>query len=280
MKLPKITGQLISSATGQGASRRQQNLVELLGDDPYADASLVRFLQRDDRAAVDRLIDVLAGISGGGSGGAAVQARMLARRLTSMIADRRLAVEATLRLASTDLEFVEFIRAGDLARDAGNWERGEYNYWKALQIYPLHRGYKVQYAHCLKEQGKYYDAELRYREALALGERSGDLIRHLRFIAEMSGHSVSGATLDSIAAYWEGGEPYVPLGVPAIGSDIAACGDLLLGRSAWSASEACHLMDQCPRLHQVVRAMMKRPEFVQANRELLTLIAETEGALA
>jgi hypothetical protein len=66
----------------------------------------------------------------------------------------------------------------------------------------LHRGYAVQYAHCIKEQGKYFEAEQHYRDAFGLGEVSSDLLQHLRFVTAKTGRSVKESTVAEIANFW------------------------------------------------------------------------------
>ncbi|HVT34626.1 MAG TPA: hypothetical protein VHE37_03535, partial [Nevskiaceae bacterium] len=55
------------------------------------------------------------------------------------------------RCASLDPEFRDFVRRADAARDLANFNEAEYFYYRALQLYPLHGGYMVQYAHMLKD---------------------------------------------------------------------------------------------------------------------------------
>lgn len=78
-----------------------------------------------------------------------------ARTLPLLLADRQAAVDATLRLAREDRQFRQLVATADAARDHREWAVGEYNYWRALALYPLHRGYIIQYAHCIREQNKF-----------------------------------------------------------------------------------------------------------------------------
>lgn len=107
----------------------------------------------------------------------------LLRGIPRVISDRRRAVSASLVLCSGDGEARELIRSADEARDKADWVIGEYAYWRVVSLYPLHPGYYVQYGHCLKEQGKYLDAEVNYRTAFALGDVGGDLSEHIAFVA-------------------------------------------------------------------------------------------------
>ncbi len=66
------------------------------------------------------------------------------------------------------------IRAGDRARDAGNWALAAPHYRNALERDPDLAPIWVQFGHALKEQGDYAEAETAYRRALALDRSSAD----------------------------------------------------------------------------------------------------------
>jgi hypothetical protein len=120
---------------------------------------------------------------------------------------RRQAREITLRVAGEDAEFRDLVRRADCARDRRDWHEGARLYRDALDLYPGHFGYMVQYAHCLKELHEYAAAEIYYRSARALGAPLQDMQDELSFVAARQGHdepftgaaawrpSVSGANL-------------------------------------------------------------------------------------
>jgi tetratricopeptide (TPR) repeat protein len=105
--------------------------------------------------------------------------------------------DITERAAARDPDFQKLIFEADRARDAGYWSRGENLYRQALSLYPSHFGYLVQYAHCLKEQCKFADAEIYYRVALALRAPQRDVREHLAFVASRQGYP---ETLNGFAA--------------------------------------------------------------------------------
>ena len=71
------------------------------------------------------------------------------------------------------------IRAGDRARDAGNWALAAPRYRRALDRAPELAPIWVQLGHALKEQGDYAAAEAAYRRSLALDGRVRDTFLQL-----------------------------------------------------------------------------------------------------
>jgi tetratricopeptide (TPR) repeat protein len=125
-------------------------------------------------------------------------AKRFLRQASTLGKSRRQAREITLRAASQDPDFQALIAKADRARDRASWRAGERHYRAALALYPGHFGYMVQYAHCLKEQGKFVAAEIYYRSARALGAPLKDVHEHLAFVASRQGYqeasdAVSGA---------------------------------------------------------------------------------------
>ena len=109
-------------------------------------------------------------------------AQLFLRQAPRLAPSRRIAAALTLRCASQDFVFQRLIGAADRARDAKKWPEAADLYGQALAAYPEHHGYLVQYAHCLKEQESYAEAECHYRSALALGALPADVDEHLAFV--------------------------------------------------------------------------------------------------
>lgn len=76
----------------------------------------------------------------------------------------------------------------DAARDSCDWLTALRGYVDALIRAPLHAGYAVQAGHCLKEMGRMADAELCYRDAVALGAPKDDVMKHLAFVSRRDGY--------------------------------------------------------------------------------------------
>ena len=198
------------------------------------------------------------------------------RRLPLNLRDRGEAVAATIRLAQADKEFKKRFAEGDAARDRKAWIDAEGAYWRALQLYPLHRGAWVQYAHCLKEQEKYVDADVSYRNAFALGDASADLLAHIRMVGERQGAEAPVEVENAIRAYWaERGAPRPLLHCPPTSLDIAFLCGLLFGRRTGGAPEAHKLMYTTTSIEQAFVYFINTPEFLDENKEFITLLAET-----
>ena len=105
------------------------------------------------------------------------------RDLPRMTSGRIEATRLTSRVASDHAEFIRLVANGDWLRDTRNFSEAEREYWLALKIFPLHSSYRVQYAHCLKEQSKHGDALVNYCYALGLGAPRHDVEEHLLFAA-------------------------------------------------------------------------------------------------
>lgn len=283
MKLSSLVASMTKTVTSGEAPRESatKQLEALFpGQDPYDEASLGRFVARADRAQAAYCVDLIAKVMADQADPATSERASRAGRWIALsLKDRKECVAATFRLSSQDKAFMEHIRLGDASRDSSKWGEGELHYWRGLSLYPLHAGYRVQYAHCLKEQGKFVDAELQYRNALALGEVQPDLIRHLRFSAEKVGRPVNGEGLDTVTKFWSqaaaGGSP---LDMPATERDIVSAGDLFLGRSAWPVAELAEIMSKAPLMSDVIAHFLQRPEFAAANRDLMLLLVESREA--
>jgi tetratricopeptide (TPR) repeat protein len=176
------------------------------------------------------------------------------------------AVATTLAAAERDPGFRALVSEADAARDARDFARGEYLYWRALELYPLHHGYATQYAHCLKEQGKFAEAEGVYRSALALGGLAEDLHQHIAAVAAARGAAPALPTTGAAAAD--------PLDLPPTREEVLVLFALLLHRSPASHDETLELLRTCPRRRDVALALIRRDEFARANTDLMVLLAE------
>ena len=176
------------------------------------------------------------------------------------------AVATTLAAAERDPGFRALVAEADAARDTRDFARGEYLYWRCLQLYPLHYGYATQYAHCLKEQGKFAEAEGVYRSALALGGVAEDLHQHIAAVAAARGAEPALPTTDAPVEH--------PLDLRPTRDEVLLLFALLLHRSPASHDETLELLRACPRRRDVALALIRRDEFARANTDLMVLLAE------
>jgi tetratricopeptide (TPR) repeat protein len=191
-------------------------------------------------------------------------AQRFLRRAARLSPTRRSASAFALRAAGQDLGFQRIIEEADLARDASEWTEAGELYREALRAYPDHYGYVVQYAHCLKEQGQFAEAECHYRSALALGARRSDVDEHLIFVATRQGYPANFAG-DSEAPSVDGD----PLDEPPTKADVELVVFLLLDREP-ALAEIVQLMRSHRSLRSLIVAIVGESSFVSVNARLLS----------
>ena len=191
------------------------------------------------------------------------------RASPSLAPTRDAAVARSIAAAALDPEFADLVAQADAQRDLGDWGQAEHGYWRALACYPLHAGYRVQYGHCLKEQGKLADAEVSYRSALALGAPAADLRRHIAHVHAALGAGEAGFPSPPP------GPPATPLDTPPWRGDIEHLFQLLLHRPPNCRPKPCLSSRVQPSCRGVVAELLAWPEFQRANVELLVMLAET-----
>nr|WP_314073702.1 hypothetical protein [uncultured Roseococcus sp.] len=281
MKLKGLLGQTLAPTTQSVADVQADLRVGSNSADPIKETSLT-WLETAPSAKIKTFVNKLAfHLSRAADTELKANLQRLARATVARMPLRRLGVSAAQKLAPIDDEFIELVRSADQARDRHAWHEGEYGYWRALQLYPIHPGYVVQYGHCLKEQRKLPDAEIAYRNAYALGEESADLQRHIAFVAAERGARINQGTLDQVAGFWSDrcGEHAI-LEAPPTSDDLRAVMELLLGRGPADLGEFIEVLDGCPTLSEAVKRIMQKPDFVVANREFLRFVTETMGRSA
>jgi len=198
------------------------------------------------------------------------------RAAPSLATTRLQAFEITCRASHLDQDFRRFIAAGDKFRDEAQWNSAEYQYWKALALYPQHAGYLIQYAHCLKEQGKFADAEIFYRSALAyavhletarFGLSVRDILQHLNYVAGELGYR-GGQEERQVAPSDGYSRPF--LTERPTKADVLLVAELLLGHPV-DDQYVLRALRTYKTVEEVFLAIIKEPEFARANRDLLTV---------
>jgi hypothetical protein len=173
-------------------------------------------------------------------------------------------VAETLAEAPADPVFRDAVARGDAARDGGDWALAEREYAAALDRYPLHWGYSIQFAHAVKEQGDLVRAEAWYRNAVALGAPPGMVDEHLDFVARRNS--------------WDGprrSRPRLdvsPLLAPPTLSDIALLITLLRVPGLADDHVMLTLLRDAPDNRAVVMRLMAHPAFARTNRGFLDLV--------
>ncbi len=121
------------------------------------------------------------------------QAAQFRRRAPRLAKTRVQALDLIHRLSPQDGQFRILVSEADAARDNRAWQAAAALYQQALVLYPGHAGYRLQYAHCLRESGENIAAEIQYRSARALGAPWSDVAPPLETLAAQQGEPAPGA---------------------------------------------------------------------------------------
>lgn len=204
----------------------------------------------------------------------AMEPNLLGRAVAAAVVNRRQSARVTLALSVADTDFQRYIQDGDRARDNGDFPSAEYSYWLALQLFPNHPGFLVQYAHALKEQGKTLDALIRYLDAFFLGANRSDVQPHAIHTAESTGFR--SAVLPVLQRSTPGMVPNessdAPLGI--VSTDVMAATKLMHKRTP-SKRELVSYMCEAATWPELMLSLMKEKVFSSTHRKLLRLIHET-----
>lgn len=171
------------------------------------------------------------------------------------------------RSSSKDNRFRQLVADADAARDTSAWVRAEALYREALELYPYSPGYRVQYAHMLKEQGAFPAAELHYRSAYALGIPAQDIAPHLNFVVERNGQPTAEL-------------PAINLAVPAMDApptalDIEILGVLMFHGGSISLERSLQLIRRCRTIKDVALTMIADDRFRQSSGSFLEVLRVT-----
>jgi hypothetical protein len=179
--------------------------------------------------------------------------------------------------AWSDPQIGAAIRAADRARDASDWLAALGGYVEALSRAPLHAGYTVQAGHCLKEMGRMADAELCYRDAVALGAAAEDVMEHLAFVAWREGQvkpcyplAIQSALDDDVVGDAGLGEAAFMLRL-ATSHDVRLLLACLLDREDLSDGKVLSLVREAPCLDDLLAWLILDDAFAQVNAPIIRL---------
>jgi glycosyltransferase involved in cell wall biosynthesis len=82
---------------------------------------------------------------------------------------------------------IEFIKKGNEARGAKDWDEARANYEEALRLDPARQGIWIQLGHAAKEGADYISAESAYRKAIELSPKDADAHLQLGHLLKISG---------------------------------------------------------------------------------------------
>lgn len=173
-------------------------------------------------------------------------------------------IAATMTRAFDNAAFRDSVQRGDEARDIGDWAAAESGYRAALALFPLHWGYLVQYAHMIKEQGRFDRAEAYYRSAVALGAPAEMVDEHLAFVAARCGLSfVREANPDLEVA---------PLQAPPTMHDVRVLAQLCGLADPPGEAQAAQMIRTLPTNAAVLAALIADPGFARPNMTFLDVM--------
>ena len=188
----------------------------------------------------------------------------LLRRAPSLAATLDEEVKLTVEACRHHGEFRQWIESADRARDERRWAEAEWAYFRALQIFPQHPGYHVQYGHVLKEQEKWSDAEVQYRSALAGGAPLRDVEEHLIFVCRRQNFPIKIPERAAAPANWMQRAPTA--------HSVETLAYLFWRVEALSISDQITLLRSCLTCEDVAVAMIEDHRFMQANRAFLEVV--------
>jgi tetratricopeptide (TPR) repeat protein len=201
------------------------------------------------------------------------KAQRFFRQAPRLAPSRRSASAVTLRCAGLDFEFLGLIEKADRARAAAKWREAGDLYAAALDAYPDHAGYIVQYAHCLKEREQFAEAECHYRSALALGAPGPDVDEHLAFVVTRQDDVP--LILDAERQLPAGDGD--PLDMPPTKRDVELVFFMLLGRKP-SLAETVRLLRGHPLLRSLVMEVVEENAFGAANPGLVSSLGHRSAS--
>ena len=174
-------------------------------------------------------------------------------------------IAVTLATSGADERFCGHIARADAARDCGDWGLAEAEYAAALRRFPLHWGYCIQYAHAIKEQGRFAHAEIWYRSAVALAAPADAVDEHLAFVCHSSGVAYQSHSVPDLAV--------PPLLAPPTWHDIATLARLARVPHCAGDDQALVLLRSAADNRAVLRHLLERHDFARANRDFLSVVA-------
>lgn len=205
---------------------------------------------------------------------AAPAAALLLKEVPAAASGRIAAVRLTLAAASHHGEFQALIHQADWLRDQSKYPEAEYNYWQALQIFPLHPGYRVQYGHTLKEQQKHLDAYVQYCFALGTGAASHDVSEHLLFASRLAGLRTTQNDVERVTGAWQKAEQTLDdWDAPPLHSDFIDFAKLLWGNAGMVTPQFLqHYLLTCATRKRTFISLLESDETARSNRLFFTMM--------
>lgn len=189
---------------------------------------------------------------------------------------RPVAVKLTLKAAWQHERFREFVEQADHLRDHGRYNEAEDSYRKALRLFPLHWGYRIQLAHVLKSQGKPIEAFVHYFLALGGGAPEHDVTEHLTFVARLAEIRLGQEIIDRVVAAGIRAERTLDnWDAPPIESDFVDFAKLFWGNTGLVTPTLMQgYLLKCTNRKQLFVAFLRSNETLRHNPRLFILMRE------
>ena len=206
--------------------------------------------------------------------GMAMEPNLIGRAATRNILDRSLAGAASLEFASSDTDFLDLIAAGDADRDRADYSVAQYAYWRALQMFPAHPGYLLQYGHCLKEVKLLPDALVAYIDAYRFGVEKQEFEIHALDTARLLGRFEQVMRLTTKIPQPPTDKPPTVLDWELTSTDVITLTQLFHLNTP-SPQDIIDRMCKCRNRRELILALLDEPQFSRTHRNILRIVSET-----
>lgn len=186
------------------------------------------------------------------------------------------AVELTLQFAWQHERFRELAQEASMLSSQKEFASAETLYDRALQLFPLHSGYRVQLAHSQKEQRRYLEAFNNYCFALSVGAPPHDVVEHLIYAARNADLSVSERDIERLVSAWTvAQQTRDDWDAPPVEADFHAFARLLWGNTGLiTPSLVANFVLKCITRKQLLMSLLQADETVHYNARLFILLKE------
>lgn len=205
--------------------------------------------------------------------GLGLEPNLIGRTIANTVLNRQLAGSVSIRLAKTDTDFCELISQADTAKGRGDFNAAQYLYWRALELFPAHPGYRVQYGHCLKERGLMEDALHQYIDAYYFGASKKEVESHALFVANSFGRYAAVAAIFKRQTQ-HAARSQKMLDWSVTSKDVIALTNFMLGHHP-SIGEITNHICECINIRDLFCALLGEKDFVRTHRDTLRLLSET-----
>lgn len=197
--------------------------------------------------------------------------------------DRRGIAIATIRYVRGDLTMSTLVKQADAARDARDYAVALNIYSTILEQAPLHGGYRIQAGHCFKEMRCYVEAEVCYRDGIALGQPLAQVLEHLEFAAWRAGWTRPPYPPEPLALLMSDEPSDEGIGRAAFGlrlatsADVEACLVGLLEEPNLSIVSLADWLRRGPETDALLAAIISTDDFIAGNAALIAAAGEGVG---